>query len=131
MFESDLLLYNPALITKYQYESNYLGVPTPLTEDWCFTTDAAGHIKRMALGGTDCYHMYGISYWTEEDGVRLGADIERVYGLPGGKERYWDQVVFDYSIENYRVSVRPCSFEDVIEIDTFNELKKLDPNYAM
>ena len=27
VFESDLLLYNPKLITKYQYSSNYLGVP--------------------------------------------------------------------------------------------------------
>lgn len=131
VFESDLLLYNPKLITKYQYESNYLGVPTEVTEDWCFVTDASGYIKRMMQGGTDCYHMFGISYWTAEDGERLQEDIERVYGLPGGKERYWDQVVFDYSIDRYKVSVRPCTFSDVIEIDTFNELKKLDPNYAM
>ena len=131
VFESDLLLYNPTLITKYQYESNYLGVPTNVTEDWCFETDNAGYIKRLMQGGTNCYHMFGISYWTEEDGTRLGTDIERVYRLPGGKERYWDQVVFDYSIDRYKIAVRPCTFSDVIEIDTFNELKKLDPNYAM
>ncbi len=131
VFESDLLLYNPELITKYQYESNYLGVPTEMTEDWCFLTDTAGYIKRLIQGGTDCYHMFGISYWTAEDGAKLQEDIERVYGLPGGKERYWDQVIFDHSIERYKVAVRPCSFSDVIEIDTFNELKKLDPNYAM
>lgn len=131
VFESDLLLYNPKLITKYQYESNYLGVPTEVTEDWCLVTDGSGYIKRLMQGGTDCYHMFGISYWTAEDGARLQEDIERVYGLPGGKERYWDQVVFDYSIDRYKVSVRPCTFSDVIEIDTFNELKKLDPNYAM
>ncbi len=131
VFESDLLLYNPMLITKYQYESNYLGVPTAMTEDWCFATDSNGYIKRLMQGGTDCYHMFGISYWTEKDGELLSHDIERVYNLPGGKERYWDQVIFDYSIDNYKVAVRPCSFSDIIEIDTFNELKKLDPNYAM
>lgn len=131
VFESDLLLYNPKLITKYQYESNYLGVPTPMTEDWCFFTDASGHIRALGLGGTDCYHMFGISYWTEEDGERLSRDIAKVYGLPGGKQRYWDQVIFDHCIEDYKVAVRPCTFTDVIEIDTFNELKQLDPNYAM
>ena len=131
VFESDLLLYNPKLITKYQYESNYLGVPTETTEDWCFVTDSSDYIKRMMQGGTDCYHMFGISYWTDEDGNHLQKDIERVYNLPGGKERYWDQVVFDYCIDHYKVAVRPCTFSDVIEIDTFNELKKLDPNYAM
>lgn len=33
VFESDLLLYNPKLITKYQYSSNYLGVPVQVTDD--------------------------------------------------------------------------------------------------
>ncbi len=132
VFESDLLLYNPKIITKYQYESNYLGVPTPLTEDWCFETDSSGYIKKLMQGGTDCYHMFGISYWTEEDGAKLQEDLERVYNtVPGGKERYWDQAIFDYSIDHYKIAVRPCTFSDIIEIDTFNELKKLDPNYAM
>lgn len=131
VFESDLLLYNPKLITKYQYESNYLGVPTSLTEDWCFLTDGSGYIKKLMQGGTDCYHMFGISYWTEEDGIKLDSDLERVYNLPGGKERYWDQAIFDYNIDHYDIAVRTCSFSDIIEIDTFNELKKLDPNYAM
>jgi CTP:phosphocholine cytidylyltransferase-like protein len=131
VFESDLLLYNPKLITKYQYSSNYLGVPTEMTEDWCFITDNAGYIKRLGLGGTDCYHMFGISYWNTEDGTRLQSDIERVYAMPGGKERYWDQVIFDYSLDHYKIAVRPCTFSDVIEIDTFNELKQIDSNYAM
>ncbi len=131
VFESDLLLYDPKLITKYQYESNYLGVPTPLTEDWCFKTDSSGYITKLLQGGTDCYHMFGISYWTEEDGKKLQDDLERVYSLPGGKERYWDQAIFDYSIDRYNITVRNCTFSDIIEIDTFNELKKIDPNYAM
>lgn len=131
VFESDLLLYNPKLISKYQYETNYLGVPTERTEDWCFTTSANGVIKTMACGGTDCFHMYGISYWNTEDGTRLEKDIERVYNTPGGKERYWDQVALQYCIDSYDVRVRECSFSDIVEIDTFNELKQIDKNYAM
>ena len=132
VFEADLVLYNPKLITKYQYHSNYLGVPTERTEDWCFDVDADGVIRRLMIGGTDCYHMYGLSYWTERDGKLLGEHLEHVYRqVPGGKERYWDQVVFDYHLEDYEIHVRPCTFSDIVEIDTFNELKKLDPNYAM
>ncbi len=132
VFESDLLLYNPSLITKYQYSSNYLGVPTAVTEDWCFTVGSTGYIKSLAIGGVDCYHMYGISYWDDKDGASLERDLEEVYNnIPGGKQRYWDQVTFDYFPEHYKISVRPCSFDDIIEIDTFNELKQIDPNYAM
>ena len=131
VFESDLLLYNPKLITKYQYESNFLGVPTERTEDWCFETNASGVIKSLKCGGTNCYHTYGISYWDIEDGARLEKDIERVYNTPGGKERYWDQVALDYCIDSYEVRVRECSFSDIVEIDTFNELKQIDKSYAV
>ncbi|MBQ7829144.1 MAG: NTP transferase domain-containing protein [Clostridia bacterium] len=131
VFESDLLLYNPKLITKYQYSTNYLGVPTNLTEDWCFNVNSAGYIKNLALGGTNCYHMFGISYWNDENGARLEKDIEKVYNLPGGKQLYWDQVALDHCIDHYKISVRPCTFADIIEIDTFNELKQLDPVYNM
>ena len=51
--------------------------------------------------------------------------------VPGGKERYWDEVPLNHFTDEYKVSVRPCTFEDIIEIDTFSELKKLDSNYAM
>lgn len=132
VFEADLVLYNPKLITKYQYETNYLGVFTDRTEDWCFTTDSNGLIKRMGIGGIDCYHMYGVSYWTKEDGKKFSKHIEEVYNnLPGGKEKYWDQVAFDCFPSEYKIHVRPCSFSDIVEIDTFNELKKIDSNYAM
>lgn len=132
VFEADLLLYNPKIITKYQYCTNYLGVPTPRTDDWCFITDSSGYIKKLAVGATDCAHMFGISYWTEEDGKRLAAHVAEVFeNAPGGKERYWDEVALRYYINDYKVAVRECSFNDIIEIDTFNELKKLDSNYAM
>ena len=31
---------------------------------------------------------------------------------------------------HYAVSIRPCSADDIVEIDSFNELKKIDPLYA-
>ena len=132
VFEADLLLYNPKLVTKYQYNTNYLGVPTARTEDWCFDVDDDGVIRKLMIGGTDCYHMYGLSYWTEADGKRLGEHLEQVYRqMPGGKERYWDQVALEYYIQDYEIHVRPCTFSDIVEIDTFNELKQIDSNYAM
>ena len=130
VLEADLVLYNPELIQKYQYSSNYLGVPTDSTDDWCFETNKNNIITRMTIGGTNCHHMYGISYWSAEDGARLADDIKKVYEMPGGKERYWDQVPLEYCLDNYRVEVRPCTFDDIIEIDTYSDLKKLDKTYC-
>lgn len=128
ILEADLVLYNKNLITKYQYCSNFLGVPVESTDDWCFETKN-GVITKLKIGGTNCHHVYGISYWSAEDGAKLANDIKEVYEMPGGKERYWDQVPLEYRKENYRVEVRNCTFEDIIEIDSFSDLKKLDKTY--
>jgi CTP:phosphocholine cytidylyltransferase-like protein len=128
VLESDLMLLKPGLISKYQYASNYLGVPAERTDDWCFET-RNGIITRVRVGGRNCHHMFGISYWNQSDGAKLSDHIKQVYEMPGGKERYWDQVPLEYFIKDYAVEVRECTFDDIIEIDTFNELKKLDDTY--
>lgn len=128
VLESDLVLSNPEIITKYQYCSNYLGVYTEYTDDWCFETKNKV-ITKVKIGGNDCHHMYGISYWTEEAGAKLYDDIKKVYEMPGGKERYWDQVPLEYCLSNYTVEVRECTFDDIVEIDSYADLKKIDPIY--
>jgi len=128
VLEADLLLSNPKLITKYQYSSNYLGVPTEKTDDWCFFMEG-DRIKKLGVGGLNCHHMFGISYWTEDDGRKLCNHVEQVYNSPGGKERYWDQVALGEYIKEYNIGVRECTFDDIVEIDTFRELKELDKVY--
>lgn len=128
VFEGDMLLSNKALVTKYQYSSNYLGVPVALTDDWCFETKN-NQITKLSVGGTNCHQVIGISYWTAEDGKKLEEHIAAVYNAPGGKEKYWDQVPLEVYLHAYKITVRPCTFEDIIEIDTFRELKQIDPTY--
>lgn len=131
VLEADLVLSNPNLITKYQYTSNYLGVKTDITDDWCFQTNKSKVITKLLVGGRNVYHMFGISYWNAEDGEKLSEDIKSTYELPGGKERYWDQVALEYCKKNYRVEVRDCTFDDIIEIDSYSDLKKIDPHYDL
>jgi CTP:phosphocholine cytidylyltransferase-like protein/biotin operon repressor len=128
VLESDLYLQNPSLITKYQYRSNYLGIPTKYSDDWCLES-RHGIITKMTLGGQNCHIMRGISYWSDEDGKRLEGHISKTFESPGGKERYWVQVPLEYFIKEYQVAIRVCSKEDITEIDTYSELKSIDSNY--
>ncbi|HIT33636.1 MAG TPA: NTP transferase domain-containing protein [Candidatus Faecousia intestinigallinarum] len=130
VLEADLVLHNPKLIRKYEYASNFLGIPVEVTDDWCFHTDSNGMIVEQSVGGRNCYQMVGISYWDAEAGVMLANDLNEVYTSPGGKERYWEQTALVYKKEHYRVAVRECAQTDIVEIDSFNELKKLDSLYA-
>lgn len=128
VLESDLLLYNKEIIRKYEYTTNYLGMPTERTDDWCFETKK-GYITKVKVGGENVHHMFGISYWTKEDAEKMETDIEKVYKSPGGKERYWDEVALRECSKNYKVWVREVERGDVIEIDTYNELKQIDSIY--
>ena len=132
VLESDLLINNPSLIKKYQYTSNFLGVRTSRTDDWC-VIEKYGVITEEKLGGEglDCWKMVGISYWDEADGHKLASDIKEVYEMPGGKERYWEQVPLVFRKDRYRVEIRDCCDEDIVEIDTFRELKAIDKTYDL
>ena len=130
VFEADLLLYNPEIITKYHYTSDYLGIKKSRSDDWCFRVKN-GIITDIMVGGEgeDIWQMVGISYWNEEDAKKLSADFEKVFASPGGRERFWDQTVFQYKLSDYKVGIRDCNEDDVIEIDTFQELKTIDKSY--
>ncbi len=129
--EADLLIKNPDIITKYQYSTNYLGVPVEVTDDWCLLTQKNGYVTGISVGGRDCHHLFGISYWSHDDGERLGEQVVKVYNAPGGKERYWDQVALEYFPKDYKVTVRECTFDDITEIDTYKELCKIDKSYVV
>jgi len=130
ILEADILLKNPELIKKYQYCSNYCGVKCDSTDDWCLSANK-GRVTGVSVGGVNGYRMVGISYWTEKDGKHLSECIEKVYKMPGGKERYWDNVPLTYFIDDFDIHIRECSFEDFVEIDTYNELKALDSVYRI
>ena len=128
VFEADLLINNPRVVKKYQYQSNYLGFYKERTDDWCFEVKD-GFIVEQKVGGLNCYQEFGISYWSPMDGARLAEDIEKAYEMPGGKELYWDQVATQIFQDHYKIALRECREEDIIEIDTYKELKAIDPTY--
>ena len=130
VLEADLFLSNPDIIKKYQYTSNFLGIKKQRSDDWCFRVKD-GIIVEQGVGGEgdDAWQMVGISYWNEGDGKRLSEDIPKVYSSPGGRERYWEQVPLCYCKDHYKVEIRCCLDSDVVEIDTFKELKALDKTY--
>lgn len=128
VFEADLLISNPKIITKYHYTSDFLVIKKDRTDDWCFIVKD-GVIVEEKVGGLDCWQMVGISYWNEEDGHKLSDDIKMTYEQPGGKERYWEQVPLVFCKKHYKVEVRECQENDIIEIDTFRELKAIDKTY--
>lgn len=129
ILEADLLLYNKNLIQKYEYSSNYLCKYVKKTDDWCLDLKK-GFLTNFRQGGSDCYHIYGISFYTEEDGKKLSKSIENLYlNVPGGKEQFYDYAALVYDKDNFNMSLKECKEGDIVEIDSFNELKEIDSSY--
>lgn len=128
VFEADLLIHNPAIIKKYHYTSNFLGIKVDYTDDWCFLVKD-NIIREQKIGGYDCYQEIGISYWDDMAGKKLADHLKLAYEMPGGKERYWDQIPLAIFADEYCIEVNECKKEDIVEIDTFKELKAIDRTY--
>ena len=130
VFEADLLISNPKIIRRYHYRSDFLAIRKDWSDDWCFTVKD-GIITEEKVGGQgpDCYQMVGISYWNEEDGRKLSEHIDQAYRMPGGKERYWEQVPLVIFKDEYQVGILECRDSDITEIDTFRELRAIDKTY--
>ena len=129
VLEADLYIHNKNIFDKYLYHSVYLGIPTDKTDDWYFKTDDQGIINELGIGNSNCYQMLGISYWDIEDGRRLPEHIVATFNMPGGKDQDWCYVPLVSFKNEYKVHVRECASDDIQEIDTFEELKAIDPSY--
>ena len=128
ILEADLFASSSAIIKKYQYSSNFLGIKVGKSEDWCFTV-SDGYIVHQGVGGIDCFQEVGIAYLDKKSATQCEKDLKELYRTKEGKDCFWDYVLFGAYKDHYKIEIRECKKEDIIEIDTFNELKALDKGY--
>lgn len=126
--EADLYITNPEIIRKYQYTTNFLGSWALETDDWCFKMED-GHIMEYKKGGAFCYNYYGISYWTDEDSKKLKDDWIDLYNEPDGKQLFWEFPALIQRKDKYKIEIRMCKKEDIMEIDNYYELAQIDSTY--
>ncbi len=132
VFESDLLLENPCLVTPYQYRSNYLGISVDRSDDWRFLANDDRRIYDLSKGDENpCWQMVGLSYWAPEDGERLARDIPAIFAGEEGRQIFWDDVAIAHFPNDYDIFVRPCLESDIVEIDDFEDLQRIDPSYIV
>ena len=128
VFEGDLLLSNQTILKKYHYQSEFLAIKKDRTDDWCFEA-IHGRISGLRHGGLDCWQEVGISYWCDDDGKNLCNHLKEAFDMPGGKELFFEAVPLTVFRNSFSVKIDECNEDDIIEIDSFNELKAIDKSY--
>lgn len=130
IFEADLYIANPKIISKTIEQSCYLGYYTEQTNDWCAKLNQSGKICYFGIGGMEAYETKGISFFSKADGQKLRASLEATWSDPDGKTKLWDDCVFNEHNHGLLLGVKEISKTDVIEVDTLQELILLDKKYS-
>ena len=123
--ESDLYVADPSIFKKRLEHSCYYGrMQKGFSGDWVFELKD-GYISRVGKGGSDTYNMVGVSYFKQEDAAVLREEIERAYAVEENGDLFWDDVV-NQNLNKLRLTVEPVKEGQLIEIDTVEELKKIN-----
>ncbi len=123
--ESDLYVADPSIFKKHLEHSCYYGrMQKGFSEDWVFELKD-GYISRVGKGGSDTYNMVGVSYFKQEDAAVLREEIEKAYAIEENGDLFWDDVV-NQNLNKLRLTVEPVKEGQLVEIDTVEELKKIN-----
>ena len=90
-----------------------------------FEQNGEGLITRVGKGGTDCYNMVGVAYFTETDARMLREAIESAYAETGYEGLFWDEVV-DRNLDKLKLHIYPIEGTQIMEIDTVAELEAVN-----
>lgn len=126
--EADLYIPNGDILLTELKNSCYFGkFVKGYSDDWVFDVNDKGFITRVGKGGLDCYNMVGISYFKKRDAGILKKCIEKEYNSPGYETMFWDDVVNKH-IKEFSLTVHSIDENQVIEIDTVEELENTEIN---
>ena len=73
--------------------------------------------------------MCDVTYLTKEDAKTLADAVDAAYKKEGSEKLFWDQILGD-SLNDIYLKVHPVESDRITEIDSFDELKAIDPSYA-
>lgn len=126
--EADLYVSDPGIFLTELTGSCYYGkMVKGHSDDWVFDLED-GRVTRVGKYGDDCYNMCGISYMKAEDGKIIAAAVEEAYSQPGHEDLFWDEIV-NRQLDKICLTVHPVAHSQIVEIDSVEELKAVDPSY--
>lgn len=130
ILDGDQIIYNENILTPEFEKSGYNAVWTDVqTDEWLMQVEEGRVISCSRTGGKSGWQLYSISRWSAEDGKRLKQHLEEEFMEKNNRQIYWDDVAMFCHFEEYNLGIMPMKKEDIIEIDSFEELMKLDNSY--
>lgn len=130
ILDGDQIIYHPKILSPTFDRSGYNSVWTDgETDEWLQTVEDGIVVSCSRTGGRKGWQLYSISRWTGEDGRKLRAHLELEFEQKKNFQIYWDDVAMFCHPRDYQLGIWPMKAEDIIEVDSLEELAALDATY--
>ena len=98
------------------------------TDEWVYHADESGRVVRIGPKGCDDYTTGGIIYLKQQDARLISQAVLEAYDHPGHEQLFWDNIL-EQNLDKIHMEVNPLKRGQIIELDTLEELKAVDPSY--
>lgn len=129
--EADLYISDQTIFDAKLDQSCYYGKWNPgYSGDWVLEQNAVGRITRICKGGRNVFSMAGISYFRLQEVKILADEIKKAYKKTENLSRFWDEIVNE-NLGRINLVVKEVCTDQVMEIDTLEELASIDASYKL
>lgn len=130
ILDGDQIIYNPDILQPVFDKSGYCSIWCEEdTEEWLQTVQNGTVTACSRTGGNYGWRLVSISFWSQADGRRLRHLLEVEFDQKRHTDLYWDDVAMFCYPEMFDLGIRAIQREDVVEIDSYEELVQMDRTY--
>lgn len=127
--DADQIIYNPDILGADFEISGYNATEvTAPTDEWVMTVEDKIVTKCSRDGGDKGWQLYSISRWCREDALKLRELVEYEFDIRKNRDIYWDDIPMILHLDRFRLGIRKMSPDDIVEIDSYEELMKINNN---
>ena len=130
ILDGDQIIYNKNVLSPEFERSGYNAVWTESkSNEWLLNVKENLVISCSREGGEKGWQLFSVSRWNHDDGQKLKNHLEIEFEEKGNHQIYWDDIALFCYPKEYELGIRKMQFGDIVEVDSFEELIKLDESY--
>ena len=103
---------------------------TTHTDEWVMSVENGVVTSCTRDGGDKGWQLYSVSRWNREDALKLREYVTLEFEKNKRRDLYWDDIPMFIHFGDFRLGIRVMNSNDLIEIDSLEELQKTDSKYS-
>ncbi|MCH3923198.1 NTP transferase domain-containing protein [Limosilactobacillus sp.] len=128
ILDGDQVITNPQILDRHFEHSGYAGVKiNQWSDEWIMHVDDENKIISCSRDGDDQgWRLYSLSKWRAVDSERLKRLLTHEFEDLHHYDLYWDDVAMFKYFDQFELAMMPIKRNDIIEIDSLDQLKEVE-----